>query len=118
MDHTTEKKLAVSFVVSCKRTNCIPADDKCDACLESFIGRSVRKFDEFACSRITTGNGTRQFGVSFVATCKKPDCTVEIPRAVTCCTASPDKCEMCLRSIVGQSIRQMHGFHAKEIVVA
>ena len=112
-----EKRFAVSFVVSCKKTRCVPEEGKCERCLAAFIGRSVRSFDNFKTSGITTGNGSRQFGVSFMATCKKPDCTVEVPRAVACCTASADKCEMCLSSIVGRSIRQMHGFHMKEIAV-
>ncbi len=112
-----EKKFAVSFIVSCKKTHCFPDEAKCDACLASFVGESVRKFRDFSASRIITGNGSRQFGVSFTAECRKPDCTSDVPRAVACCTAGPDKCEMCLRLIVGRSIRAMHGFHVKEIVV-
>jgi hypothetical protein len=112
-----EKRFAVSFVVSCKKASCIPEEAKCARCLELFVGQSVRKFDTFKISAITTGNGTRQFGVSMMATCKKPDCTLDVPRAVACCTADPDKCEMCMRSIVGHSIREMHGFHLKEIAV-
>lgn len=113
----TEKKFAVSFIVSCKNGGCLPAEGKCDRCLEMFVGQSVRKFEDFKISGITTGNGSRQFGVSFLATCRKPDCTLDVPRAVACCTANPDKCEMCLRGIVGRSIREMHGFHMKEILV-
>ena len=112
-----EKRFVVSFIVSCKKMNCTPQANKCDGCLERFVGQSVRSFEDFKVSRVTTGNGSRQFGVSFAAVCKKPDCTLDIPRAVACCTADPDKCEMCLSSIVGRSIREMHGFHMKEIAV-
>jgi hypothetical protein len=117
MYQSTEKRFAVSFIVSCKKTPCIPEEGKCDRCLELFVGHSVRKFDNFKVSAITTGNGSRQFGVSMMATCRKPDCTSDVPRAVACCTASADKCEMCIRSVVGRSIREMHGFHVKEIAV-
>lgn len=117
MYESTEKRFAVSFVISCKKTGCTPEEGKCGRCLELYVGQSVRTFEGFKVSAITTGNGSRQFGVSFAATCKKPDCTLDVPRAVACCTASADKCEMCLSSIVSRSIRELHGFHMKEIAV-
>ena len=112
-----DKKFGVSFVVSCKDMRCDAEPDACSACLHSIVGQSVKKFDGFKSSMITTANGSRQFGVSFVATCRKPDCSIDVPRAVACCTANADKCEMCLTTIVGRSVREMHGFHVKEIVV-
>lgn len=39
------------------------------------------------------------------------------PPAVACCTAGPDKCEMCLATVVRRSVREMHAMHVKEIVV-
>lgn len=112
-----EKHFAVSLVVSCKDMACKRATDECDRCLEAVVTRELRKYQRFRASRITTANGSRQFGVSLEATCRLPDCAVGLPRAVACCTASADKCEMCLATIISREVRQMRGFHVKEILV-
>ncbi len=112
-----EKQFVVSLIVSCKATHCSPREDDCRRCLESVLGRCVKKFDNFNSSLITTGNNSRQFGVSFTATCRKPDCSPTLARGIACCTSHPDKCAMCLRTIVGQNVHVMREFHVKEICV-
>lgn len=112
-----QKHFSVGMVVSCKRKDCTPSEGACAHCVESFVGESVKKHDRFALRQITTGNQSKQFAISFDALCKRPDCSDPEAVAGSCCTASADKCEMCLRMIVGRGIREMHGFHAKEISV-
>lgn len=112
-----DKRFAISFVVSCKDMDCRAQEAKCHDCLEAVLGQSVRKFEELKTSAITTQNGSKQFGVSFTATCRKPDCAAALPRGVACCTSSADKCEMCLGTIVGRSVRELAALHVKEIVV-
>jgi hypothetical protein len=112
-----DKRFVISFVVSCKDMDCRAEEAKCHDCLEGVLGQSIRKFEGLRTSAITTGNGSKQFGVSFTATCRKPDCSATVPRGVACCTSSADKCEMCLATIAGRSVREMAGLHVKEIVV-
>jgi hypothetical protein len=112
-----EKQFAVGMVVSCKRSDCHETEPVCGGCVEGFIGENIRKYDGFSFSQVTTGNGSKQFVVSFSVHCLKPDCAAESATG-TCCTASADKCEICLRTIVSRGIQEMYGFHAKEIVVA
>ncbi len=118
MSNLMEKQFSIGMVVSCKRLDCEANGEACATCIENFIGEDVKKHTNFVLSQVTTGNGSKQFVVSFVAHCQKPDCTVSTPQAVSCCTSSSDKCEMCLRTIVSRSIQEMYGFHAKEIVIA
>jgi hypothetical protein len=112
-----EKQFAVGMVVSCKRSDCHEPEPVCAECIEGFIDESVRKYRNFSFTQATTGNGSKQFVVSFSVHCRKPDCE---PDSLTgaCCTASADKCEICLRTIVSRGIHEMYGFHAKEIVIA
>lgn len=117
MEYRDEKRFIVSFAVSCKDLRCSPTEGQCDACLESVVGQCVRKFEGFTSSRITTGNHSRQFGVSFTAVCRKPDCTKDLARGIACCTSHPDKCAMCLRTIVGQNVQILENFHMKEICI-
>jgi hypothetical protein len=113
-----EKRFAISCIVSCKNMMCRAEADRCRSCLERVVGESVRKFDDFKASTMTTGHGSKQFGVSFVAACRKPDCSAALARGVACCTANADKCEQCLTTVVGKSIRELAGLHVKEIVIA
>jgi len=114
-----EKQFAIGMVVSCKRSDCHVDESLCALCVEGFVGENVRKHTHFALSQATMGNNSRQFVVSFIAHCLKPDCSGAVREPYgSCCTASSDKCEMCLRTIVSRGIREMYGFHAKEIVVA
>ncbi|MCL4499089.1 MAG: hypothetical protein M1335_02455 [Chloroflexi bacterium] len=113
----TEKAFAVSFVVSCKNMRCEPSEAKCARCIKAIIDEHIRRMASFKCSMATTPNGSRRFHVSFIAMCRKPDCSMSVPRNVACCTAEPDKCELCLRSIVTRGIRSLRGFHIKEIAV-
>ncbi len=114
---TEEKQFAVGMVVSCKRGECGSEGEICAGCVQNFIGDSVKKHTHFSLSQATTGNGSKQFVVSFIAHCLRPDCSTTSEMGA-CCTASSEKCEICLRTIVSQSIHQLYGFHAKEIVVA
>lgn len=119
MSITHEKQFAIGMVVSCKRFDCELDEALCGHCVEGFIGENVKKHTHFSLSQATTGNNSKQFVVSFIAHCLKPDCAGAPDQSHgSCCTASADKCEMCLRTIVSRGIREMHGFHAKEIVVA
>lgn len=111
-----EKQFSIGVVVSCKRSDCVLDESKCSSCVESFIGANIKKHDEFSLTQITTGNQSKQFAVSFVAHCLRPDCSATTADG-SCCTGSSEKCEMCLRLIVGRGIREMYGFHAKEIAV-
>lgn len=113
--NSVEKDFHVSFIVSCKNLKCLKNHDSCTKCIETFVGQHVIKYSDFRCSRITTANNSKQFGISFSLLCKKPDCTQSLPRNVACCTSSPEKCEYCLRSIVNRGIIAMDGFHAKEV---
>ena len=114
-----EKHFSIGMVVSCKRSDCQAEAGVCAHCVQGFIGENVKKHTHFSLSEATTGNQSKQFVVSFIAHCAKPDCTGSPEEFVgSCCTASSDKCEMCLRTIVSRGIREMYGFHAKEIVVA
>ena len=119
MDKVDVKQFVVGMVVSCKRFDCQMDKGLCGNCVEGFVGENVKKHTHFSLSEATTSNNSKQFVVSFVAHCLRPDCSVA-PDGLSgsCCTASADKCEMCLRTIVSRGIRQMDGFHAKEIVVA
>jgi len=117
MATATEKQFTIGMVVSCKRRDCALDEGACSTCVESFIGENIKFHDRFALRQITTGNQSKQFSVSFVAHCRRPDCTTAFDGAEACCTASAEKCEMCLRTIVNRSIREMYGFHAKEIAV-
>lgn len=112
-----EKRFTVSLIISCKEMGCSPYLGDCNMCLESIISGCVRKFEDFKISQIITGNHSRQFGVSFTAICRKPDCSAGLARGIACCTAHPDKCEMCLRMIVSQDVRVIRNFHVKEIAV-
>ena len=119
MSGPNEKQFAVGMVVSCKRLECQPSEALCDRCVDGFIGENIKKHTHFSLSQVTTGNNSKQFVVSFIAHCLKPDCTGAAGEKYgSCCTASADKCEMCLRTIVSRGIREMYGFHTKEIVVA
>ncbi len=118
MSGMEEKQFSIGMVVSCKRSDCTPEETVCSQCVESFIGENVKKHDQFDLRQITTSNQSKQFSLSFIAHCLKPDCSLPGAEAGACCTASAEKCEMCLRTIVGGSIKEMYGFHAKEIVVA
>lgn len=113
-----EKSFAVSFAVSCKNMQCEPNEAKCQACIKSIIDAHIRHMNSFKVVPLTTSHGSRRFDVSFIALCRKPDCSESLPRNIACCTASPDKCELCLRSIVMREIHLLDGFHVKEIVVA
>ena len=117
MSNNEPKMYMISFVVSCKKMSCELEGEKCSQCLEGFVGENIQKHSSFSCSQVTTSNNSKQFVVSLVAHCEKPDCITVLGEEVACCTASPEKCEMCLRSIVNRGIRQMDGFHAKEITV-
>ncbi len=117
METATEKQFTIGMVVSCKRSDCVPAEGACSTCVENFVGESVKLHEQFTLRQITTGNQSKQFSVSFVAHCRRPDCTTTYDGAEACCTASAEKCEMCLRTIVSRGIREMYGFHAKEIAV-
>lgn len=110
-----EKSFAVSFAVSCKNMRCTPSDSKCHECICSMIDTHFIK--SFNCAILTTPNGSRKFDVSFVAICRKPDPSKELPRIVAVCTATEDKCDMCMRSIVMQGIHLHEGFHVKEIEI-
>ncbi|RJQ50781.1 MAG: hypothetical protein C4521_13585 [Actinobacteria bacterium] len=112
-----EKRFTVSLIISCKEMTCPAYLADCDMCLESVVAGCVRKFEDFRVSQITTRNNSRQFGVSFTAICRKPDCNAGLARGIACCTAHPDKCEMCLRMIVSQDVRVIRNFHVKEIAV-
>lgn len=112
-----EKAFAVSFAVSCKNMKCAPEGLKCTRCIKAIVDDQIRKMSSFRCSIATTANNSKRFNVSFVAVCRKPDCAPRLPRNVACCTASPEKCELCLRSIVMRGIRSLSGFHVKEIAV-
>lgn len=115
---TDRKQFSIGMVVSCKRSDCAPANEEaCSDCVEGFIGENIKKHERFDLRQITTGNQSKQFSVSFLANCLRPDCTTTSDAGDACCTASVEKCEMCLRTIVGQGIREMYGFHAKEIAV-
>ncbi len=112
-----EKTFNINFKVSCKNLRCDKQAEHCYNCLRNFVGQNIIRFSNFRCSQVTTSNNSKQFGVSFLLICIKPDCTVKVPRNVTCCTANPEKCEICLRSIVNNSIIAMEGFHAKELTI-
>lgn len=112
-----EKQFSIGVVVSCKRSDCELDESKCSNCVETFVGENIKKLERFSLSQITTGNQSKQFAISFVAHCLRPDCSTTSAEG-SCCTGSSDKCEMCLRMIVGRGIREMYGFHAKEIAVA
>jgi len=116
---TDEKQFAIGMVVSCKRLDCHADETVCAHCVEGFVGENIKKHTHFSLSQATMGNNSKQFVVSFIAHCLKADCTgAPAEEYGSCCTASSDKCEMCLRMIVSRGIREMYGFHAKEIVVA
>lgn len=115
---TRDKHFTVSMVVSCKEMSCGLVGEECDACLEAVVAKHLLRHERFRASRITTANGSRQFGVSLDVICRKPDCTADLPRGVACCTASADKCEMCLSTIASRDIRELRSFHVKEIQVA
>ena len=117
MATATEKQFTIGMVVSCKRSDCTQAEEACSTCVESFVGENIKLHDRFALRQITTENQSKQFSVSFNAHCLRPDCTVTSDGGEACCTASAEKCEMCLRTIVSRGIREMYGFHAKEIAV-
>lgn len=117
MRKVAEKTFAVGFTVSCKNLRCTPEDEKCSECIETIIDEQIRLMSNFRCSMITTSNNSRQFNASFTAVCRKPDCTAIDTDYGYCCTANADKCEFCLRSIVVRGIREMNGFHVKEIAV-
>lgn len=112
-----EKQFHVSFVVSCKNMKCSRKGPGCSKCIEAIVAEHIYKYADFRSSQITTPNGSRQFGVSFLVTCKKPDCSTGLPPHMACCTGNSEKCEMCLRSIIHRGIILMSGFHAKEIAV-
>lgn len=112
-----DKQFSIGMVVSCKRSDCAPAESECAKCVENFVGENIKRHEKFSLSQITTGNQTKQFAISFIAHCLRPDCSVDPNNFGSCCTASSEKCEMCLRMIVGRGIREMFGFHAKEIAV-
>ncbi|MHB0976911.1 MAG: hypothetical protein ACYC1U_06925 [Candidatus Aquicultorales bacterium] len=112
-----EKFFNVSFTVSCKNMRCEPSESKCARCIKSVIDEDIRKMTSYRCTTLTTPNHSKKFGVSFTAVCKRPDCSSSLPRGVACCTANAEKCEMCLRSIVGRGVRSLRGFHVKEIAV-
>lgn len=116
---TQEKNFSIGMVVSCKRSDCDPGEAVCTSCVSDFIGENIKLYNQFSLRQITTGNQSKQFSVSFDAQCLRPDCSATtITGGEACCTASADKCEMCLRTIVSRGIREMYGFHAKEIVVS
>jgi len=118
MNEREPKFYMISFVVSCKKMSCELDDTGCSDCIEGFVGENIHKHSSFSCSQVTTAHQSKQFVVSLVAHCEKPDCVSVLGEEVVCCTASQEKCELCLRSIVNRGIRQMDGFHAKEITVA
>ncbi|MCL5291101.1 MAG: hypothetical protein M1548_01050 [Actinobacteria bacterium] len=113
----SEKAFAVNFAVSCKNMRCEPSEAKCSRCIRAIIDEQIRRMMMFKCTMATTSNGSKRFSVSFVAICRKPDCSPQLPRNVACCTSNSEKCELCLRSIVMRSIRSLRGFHVKEIAV-
>ena len=118
MGTTHEKQFSVGMVVSCKRSDCAPDEEACANCVGAFVGENLKRHERFTLRQITTGNRFKQFAVSFVVHCLRPDCSAAPAEAGVCCTATAEKCEICLRTVVGQGIREMYGFHAKEIVVA
>ena len=111
------KIFQVSFTASCKNMNCSAPEDDCWSCLRRLISGPIYEMFSYKCNLITTTNLSKKFGCSFLVTCTKPNCDENVPRSIACCTTNPDKCELCLRTIVQKSIRDLHGFHVKEILV-
>jgi hypothetical protein len=113
----SNKVFQVSFTASCKNLKCKAPEEKCWDCLRTLIDGPIQEMFSYKCNLITTTNLSKKFGCSFLVSCKKPNCDEKVPRNVACCTANADKCELCLRTVVQKSIRDLQGFHVKEILV-